>query len=403
MKISLIASTPILLFSLLNPGYCSSNQLSILYSFDSYGEGRTGTNLLTNDDGITFYSHSDYHIFKINSLSGSSTVIQKASTYPDQEKNSSFSGHFTISRDKNYMYGIENGFISGSIFKLNLNNNNKELLHEFDLRERFEEGYDAVGTLIVTQDQRKLYGATESGGLIHSRSKGGVIYQITMDPELGSTYKVVHAFTGKEEGRTPNGVLVLSPDEHYLYGLTTYASEPNYCGTLFRITLDESENQPFETLRSFDCSKDQPRLNTLLISKDGTTLYTTSTDNYGSVLKIELNQPNYPTTVLHRFARNAQGQHPIDLVLSQDEQTLFGLTSGMDSKNYHYPANIFKISLANDEPVYSILHVFDESFRSTPRWPRKIMLNADETALYGTSEYGGKYGMGTLFQFALNH
>lgn len=401
MKVSQIASTPILLFSLLSSAYCSSNQLSIIYSFDSYGEGRTGTNLLTIDDGTTFYSHSDFHIFKINSATGSSTVIQKASTYPDPDKNSSFRGHFALSNDKNYMYGAENGFISGSIFKLNLNNNNKELLHEFDLKTRFEEGYDAVGALLITQDQQKLYGATESGGLVHARSKGGVIYQITMNPERGPSYKVLHAFSGKEDGRTPNGVLVLSPDEHYLYGITTYASEPYYCGTLFRITLDESNNS-FETLKAFDCSSEQPRLNTLLMSNDGNTLYATSTDDYGSVLKIELNKPDYPTTVLHHFARNAQGQHPIDIVLSQDEQTMFGLTRGLDSKNYHYPANIFKISLTQSEPVYSVLHVFDERLPETPRWPRKITLNASDDTLYGTSEYGGRYGSGTLFQFSLN-
>ncbi|AUH73720.1 choice-of-anchor tandem repeat GloVer-containing protein [Legionella sainthelensi] len=400
MKHSLIASTHILLFSLVSSGYCSSNQLSTLYSFDSYGEGRTGTNLITNNNGLTFYSHSDFHIFKINTLSGSSTVIQNANTYPNPDKNSSFSGNFTLSQDKNYMYGVENGFVSGSIFKLDLDNNNKELIHEFDLRERFEEGYDGVGTLVITQNQQKLYGATESGGLIHARSKGGVIYQITMDPDLGPTYKILHAFSGQEDGRTPNGVLVLSPDEHYLYGITTYANEPNYCGTLFRITLDESENQFFETLRSFDCSQDQPRLNTLLMSKDGNKLYATSTDNYGSVLQIELNKPNYPTTVLHRFTRNTQGQHPIDLVLSQDGQTLFGLTSGLDSKHYHYPANIFKISLT-DEPVYSILYIFDENLQPTPRGARKITLNTREDSLYGISEYGGKYGNGTLFKFSL--
>ncbi|KTD55542.1 hypothetical protein Lsan_3094 [Legionella santicrucis] len=105
--------------------------------------------------------------------------------------------------------------------------------------------------------------------------------------------------------------------------------------------------------------------------------------------------------MLHSFARNAQGQHPIDLVLSQDEQTLFGLTSGMDSKNYHYPANIFKISLT-DEPIYSILYIFDENLQQTPRWPRKITLNTHEDSLYGISEYGGKYGSGTLFKFSLN-
>lgn len=90
---------------------------------------------------------------------------------PIQIKTLVFSGNFTLSQDKNYMYGIENGFVSGSIFKLDLNNNNKELLHEFDLRERFEEGYDAVDTLVVTKNQQKLYGATESGGLVHA--KGG--------------------------------------------------------------------------------------------------------------------------------------------------------------------------------------------------------------------------------------
>lgn len=389
----------LLVLSLPHLGYCSSNRLSLLYSFNAYQEGSPNSNSVTPDSGVTFYAHSDFNLFKVDAPSQTLTILQTARMDQKDESYYHFEDNIILSQDKQFIYGIENSFRHGAIFKLSSDGSYKQNLHEFDLDERFEEGYDAVGSLVLTKDEHKLYGVTESGGKIHTRSRGGVVYQINMDNPINPEYKILHIFSGKKDGNTPNGKLVLSPDERYLYGLTTYGSPPNYCGTLFRISLNARDNSHFETLRSFNCDSVQPRLNTLVMSKEGDVIYTSTTDGFGSILKIELNKPEFPLTVLHAFARNEQGQHPIHLVLNKDETTLYGISNGTNNKYFYYPANIFKLSLKGKPPYFSVLHRF-ENKEHNPQRPKNMIL--DDNILYGTSLYGGAYNGGTLFQYSLN-
>ena len=100
-------------FFLYHNGYASPDSLSVIFSFNAYEEGEPRSNLVTPDNGESFYVHSDFNLYKINTASQTLTIIQKALKDDQDSSYYSFHDNLTLSHDKQSIYGIENSFAAG--------------------------------------------------------------------------------------------------------------------------------------------------------------------------------------------------------------------------------------------------------------------------------------------------
>lgn len=359
--------------------FANSSKFSIIYSFNGYYEQPEGSLLNLHDS--TLYGNSERGIYSLN-LKNNALQFINSEISPDS---------ISFSLDKNFLYGISNSFKDGYIFKLHFDGTSS-ILHTFNPANHLDQGYDAIGTIIETKDHT-LYGVTESGGVVNARSNSGVIYQLKANGE----YQVIHAFTGDKDGVRPIGSLVMTSDEKYIYGATINGKKPYYCGALFRVDLTKQKPE-FTTLHSLNCNDDQPRFTSLIISKDDKSLFGTTSNGYGSVVKVNLRKSDYPITILHTFSRDkANGITPNALALDKENKVLYGITRGGEDKWNSYQPTIFKIRLDNscEFTTLYVSSVDENTFKS----PQQLTISDDNKYLFGLTSLDGEYTSGTVFKY----
>jgi uncharacterized repeat protein (TIGR03803 family) len=186
----------------------------------------------------------------------------------------------------------------------------------------------------LTYAKGALYGATSSGG--HNDGPIGVGTVFTINPNTG-TEAVIYSFTGGADGGYPESGLVYQ--DGYLYG-TTYSgglgSCLGGCGTVFKINVTTG----IETvLHSFAGGVDGGNNSTGLVYERGELYGTTNqggTWGFGTLFKVDI-----------KTART---------------KTLYSFTGGLDGA----------------EPFAGLTY--------------------SNGYLYGTTAYGGAFGLGTVFQ-----
>ena len=153
-----------------------------------------------------------------------------------------------------------------------------------------------------------------------------------------STLTVLHSFAGSPDGSTPYGSLVRDSSGN-LYG-TTYNGGTSFGGTVFKTT------------------------------------------------------PSGVTTVLHSFAGGfSDGQLPYAGLVMDASGNLYGTTSQGGTQN---DGTVFKITQTG---TITILHSFTGTQQGSDGAEPYAGLTIDSSGnLYGTTYYGGKYNMGTVFK-----
>jgi uncharacterized repeat protein (TIGR03803 family) len=240
------------------------------------------------------------------------------------------------------------------------------------------------------------YGGTNGNGAIFSISTNGVLkrlYSFTaLDPNIGTN----------KDGANPNGGLLLAGSN--LYG-TTYYGGTNDNGAIFSI----STNGAFNRLYSFTAldpiagtNKDGANPNGGLIFSSNR-LYGTAaaggSGGVGTVFAVNTNGTGF--TNLHNFTAtsgplftNSDGANPaVGLVMSGN--TLYGTTSsGGNSGN----GIVFAVN--TNGTGFTNLHSFTAtsgslSTNSDGANPGALILSGN--TLYGTTQFGGGSGNGTVF------
>jgi uncharacterized repeat protein (TIGR03803 family) len=112
----------------------------------------------------------------------------------------------------------------GTVFKVRTDGTGFQLLHSFV--GGADDGLNPRSSL-TADGSGSLYGTTEGGGL----SSAGVIFKIAAD---GTSYQLVHSFTGATEGGSP---FVILDGLGNLYGATRFGG-PFGAGTIFTIRTD---------------------------------------------------------------------------------------------------------------------------------------------------------------------
>jgi uncharacterized repeat protein (TIGR03803 family) len=266
-------------------------------------------------------------------------------------------------------YGGTDGF--GSVFTMNSDGSGFTNIFSFD---NANPG-TPIAALVISGST--LYGTTGQAG-----SGGfGAVFRINSN---GTGFTNIYSFNGSD-GNGPTAGLVLSGST--LYGATQDGGTGQ--GNLFQVSTNGSN---FTNLYSFSGS-DGANPGTVLVLS-GNTLYGTTYHggSFGQGTAFKINTDRSGFTVLHNFAgTNDIGAGPGDLLLSGG--ILYGITAYDGSSD---EGTIFQMDTAGNN--FTVLKNF--SGGSDGANPNTTLMLSGNT-LYGTTEFGGLSGHGTVFSLSV--
>ena len=234
---------------------------------------------------------------------------------------------------------------------------------------------------VVRDGAGNLYGTAARGG----SAAAGVVYKV--DPSGNET--VLHNFSGAPDGSEPQAALILDTQGN-LYGTTALGGQSKL-GTVFKV--DPSGNET--VLYSFSSVLDGTLPNSLTLDTAGN-LYGTAYSGggfrngggagCGNVFKID---PAGNLTVLYNFMCVSDGDNPAGPVVFDSAGNLYGTTLGGGAHGF---GTVFKLDPSGNEAV---LH----SFAGQPDGdgPRGALIFDASGNLYGTTQSGGTAGLGMIF------
>ncbi len=377
-----------LVLGLLTP-HVHAQTLTTLYSFsgsDGYfpeaGLTLSGSMLY----GTTYYGGAGYNghpqsgngtVFSLPAGGGSLTVLASF----NGPNGSNPQAGLTVSGNK--LYGTTvytaSGNGGGTVFSVPLGGGNPTVLGAFN-------GSNGIFPVAgLTLSGNTLYGTASEGGAFGSSSGGyGTVFSL---PLSGGTPAAIVSFSGTN-GTWPFAGLTLSGST--LYG-TTNIGGANSDGTVFSVPL--SGGAP-TVLTSFSGSNGSlPRAVLTLI---GNTMYGTAEEGgaYGDGVVFSVPVSGGTPTVLASF-NGSDGKYPeSDLTLIGD--TFYGTTlQGGTYSQFGGGGTIFSLPVSGGTPT--VLASFNNSNGFSP----VAGLTLSGNTLYGTTEFGGAYGDGTVFALAL--
>jgi uncharacterized repeat protein (TIGR03803 family) len=286
-----------------------------------------------------------------------------------------------------YLYGAASAGGSGkagTLFKISTAGGTPTVIHTFD----GSDGSEPYAAIIPSADGTAFYGLAYTGG-----SEGyGTAFEVTND---GSSFSVLHNFVSPAggDGVSPNAPVSIYGNS--LYG-TTSSGAANGNGAAFSMNLDGSG---YQFLHSFTNGNGDGYYSeaALLKASDGFLYGTTDeggTSGGGTVFKVSADGSVY--SVLWSFTNGpGDGAYPVANLIQGSDGALYGTAS---EGGTNYGGTVFTIQ--TDGNGYRILH----SFAGSPdgERPSAGLLQDRYGVLYGTTEYGGTNGEGTIFSIATN-
>jgi uncharacterized repeat protein (TIGR03803 family) len=273
-------------------------------------------------------------------------------------------------------------------------NPHETVLHSFG-------GPDGDGSLfgVIADAKGDLYGTTVFGG----PANAGTVFKLT---PLGSGYResVLHRFRGGSDGATPFGGLV-ADKLGALYGATLAGGNNGCgvgCGVVFKLAPRGSGYRE-SVLYSFHTGTDanQP-VGALVLDKQGAIYGVTQfggSANWGAVFKLTPGKSGYTESVLYSFPGGAGGYLPSAGLTIDNKGSLYGTTSygGTGNCDGAGPGTIFRLTPGRSGYTESILYSFKDCTDGVQPF---AALTVDENtgAIYGTTQYGGNKGAGTVFK-----
>jgi uncharacterized repeat protein (TIGR03803 family) len=219
-----------------------------------------------------------------------------------------------------------------------------------------------------------LYGTTAGGGIYHD----GTLFSLNLQTE---TETILHSFADRKDGGQPYASVIRVNGK--LYGTSSGGAQGGE-GTLFSFDLKSGVRRGLHT---FDGADGQgPRF---LINVNGTLYGTTvwgGAYDAGALFSFNLNTG--AATMLYSFGNGADGANPYGALINV-HGTLYGTT--LAGGNYGEGTAFSFTPQTNTETV---LHSFGNG--TDGQTPRAGLINMKGT-LYGTTEFGGAYGDGTVF------
>lgn len=264
------------------------------------------------------------------------------------------------------------------------------VLHSFP--SEIGDGRQPDGSL-VSDAKGNLYGTTFAGGTADD-SVYGTVFELSPD----GTETLVHSFfysAGGLDGEEPTAGLVR--DTHgNLYGTTPFAGTDN-AGVVFKINAAGTET----ILHDFSWNRTDgatPGYGNLIIDAAGNLYGTTQQggpSNSGTVFKIDASGVE---TVLYSFTGTTDGGYPQGSLVMDSSGNLYGTASQFGAYGYGV---VFKLDPTG---VETVLHSFKGVDGSGPdgEYPSAGLVLTSTGHLYGTTHAGGTPGCGTVFETDTN-
>lgn len=254
-----------------------------------------------------------------------------------------------------------------------------QTLHAFGV----DEGQQGRTPLLQASDGN-LYGVTLGGG---GSALRGTLFRVKPD----ASYETVYEFAGTESiGGQPGSGPVQGPDGA-LYGTTQLGGASNY-GTVYRIAA----NGVYTTLHSFVSTQPFGIVSDtwLAVGSDGYLYGTSRVDGQfdgGMVFRLKTDGSDY--RVIHSFTGSGEaGREPWGPLLAGSDGQFYGTTRFGGNNDC---GTLFRIQRSG---AFELLNSVCNGGESDPAYPAADLIEGANGALYGTTEFGGAYGSGTVFR-----
>jgi uncharacterized repeat protein (TIGR03803 family) len=182
------------------------------------------------------------------------------------------------------------------------------------------------GSRVTVDRAGRIYGMTPTGG-----ANGlGTIYKIGPLSSGASTFKVIHAFTGGADGSSGSAGRMILRDGH-LYGAATTGGS-NGSGVVFELTPRALGGWDFRTIYTFQGQPDGSFPYGALLFDDSGNIYGTTyyggANGIGAVYKLSP-QPvgEWTEEVIYSFQQGTDGNSPISNLVFDKAGNLYGTTS----------------------------------------------------------------------------
>jgi uncharacterized repeat protein (TIGR03803 family) len=260
-----------------------------------------------------------------------------------------------------------------------------------------------VGGLVMDADGN-LYGVGDYG---LSGDNGGVVFKLTCTESSCTDSTLMF----NENGVFFNGNLLLDPANGSLFGTTSNGGPNNQSGygNVFQL-IPQGDGWTYDDLYDFTGGSDGAYPNGGLAGFPPSNLFGTTTGGgngfagtgFGVLFELRQLTPGSPYTLFiqHTFAGESSDGANSTAGLYQDANNNFWGTTPIGGSNNAgtifelYPDRV-KANVWHYQEVYSFVGELDYGFT-----PQSALTGDSSGNLYGTTNQGGTYSQGTVFEFA---
>jgi uncharacterized repeat protein (TIGR03803 family) len=268
----------------------------------------------------------------------------------------------------------------------------------------FQGGRDGATPLaaLIFDSAGKLYGTAIMGGLYGS----GIVFRLSHS--AGGTWNksVLYSFKGGDDGAGPLGIV--SDASGNLFGVAP-AGGATFEGTVYELSPSTSGNGwKFRLVHTFKGAANgdgESPYGTLILGKAGDLYGTTflggdatclSGSGCGTVFALKPTSKGWSESVLHAFS-NGDGFGPDAELVADGKGDFYGTTTSGGGQGW---GTIFEESYTSSGWVFVSLYSFQAGNGGTFA-SSGLIVGADGN-LYGTTESGGTYNWGVIYELAIN-
>ena len=290
-------------------------------------------------------------------------------------------------------------------------------LENFPIAQPMGDGGQPVAGVVQGSDGLFYGTATCGGGTAACPNGGGTVFRLSGD---GSTFEVLHAFSGGDDGGNPYAPLIQANDG-FFYGTTNCGGGSTNCfnndpltighGTIFRVSLSGS----FETVYAFSGSLDGTAPYSALVQGRDGNLYGTTFCGGGGINCLDPASPVGGGGTIFRFNPTTRAFATLHTFTDSDVAGCFSLSGLVEDKTatgVFYgtmpwcgsigSGTVFKIdSSKSARNNVTALHAFTGA--ADGAGPSAPLIIGTDGNLYGAAEFAGLTdgsGYGTIFKLS---